>query len=298
MSAVTGDPRGLFKFPVLTPKSKVIVKAEVADDLNRVWESHIAGEREVLAVLGPTGTAKTSLAFNLAAIHNIPIMTFDAVGAREFSDWVGTTHLRGDQTVFVPSGFLTAVDADGPYGGQFRIVLVDEVNRAESTGALNALIPMLHDYLSLYVPELNRAVAIDPAVMFVLTANRGSQYGGTIGLDAAFVDRVTSWVRMDYLEKDAEKDLVVARTGLDGQQADRLCLAAQRVREAAQRGELPEGGGISTRRILIAAGKAVRGMSLHRAASLAWMGSYPDEGGSTSESTVVKSAIDAVLRGL
>ena len=283
---------------MLTKKSEVRVKTDMKEDLDAVWATHVSGEREVLAIIGPTGTGKTSLAYNLAAIHGIPVMTFDAVGAREFSDWVGTTHLRGDRTEFVPSGFLTAIDADGPYGGIPRMLLIDEVNRAESSGALNALIPILHGFASLYVPELGRGVSIDPTVMIVLTANRGSQYSGTVGLDLAFVDRVTSWAKLDYLESSEEESLVIERTGLEQDKARRLCMAVQKVRDAAGRGELPEGGGISTRRLLIAASKVHRGMPMHRAASLTWLGSYSEEGGSTSEHQVVKSAIDGVLRGV
>lgn len=298
MSKAHGDPRGLFKFPVLTKRSEVILKAEDIEDLDAVWASHADGERECIAIVGDTGTGKTSLANNLAARHDVGVFTFDAVGAREFSDWVGTTHLRGDRTEFVPSGFLQAIDADGPYAGQTRIVLVDEVTRAESTSALNALVPVLHDFASIYIPELGRSVAVDPAVLFILTANIGSQFTGTVGLDIAFADRVTAWAEMKTLDAEPEKDLVITRTGLDEQKASRLCLAAAQVRAAAARGELPEGGGISTRRLLVAARRAKRGMSLQRAAYLSWMRSYSAEGGSSSERTVVKSAIDGVLRGV
>jgi hypothetical protein len=296
MSKVHGDPNGLFKFPVLTKKSEVVMKAEDIEDMDAVWASHSDGERECIAIVGPTGTGKTSLANNLAARHDVGIFTFDAVGAREFSDWVGTTHLRGDQTVFIPSGFPRCIDADGEYAGQQRIVLIDEVTRAESTGALNTLVPVLHDFASLYVPELGRSVAVDPAVLFILTANIG--YAGTVTLDLAFSDRVTAWVEMKNLDPDPEKALVVTRTGLDEGLAARLCLAANQVRGAWQRGELPEGGAISTRRLLIAARRAKRGMSLQRSAYLSWLRSYSEEGGTSSERTIVKSAIDGALRGL
>lgn len=291
-----GDTRGLFKFPVVTKRSEVIVKADVATGLDGLWALHLQGHRQVVAIVGPTGTGKTSLAYNLAARHSVGIMTFDSAGAREFSDWVGTTHLRDGETKFIPSGFLSAIDADGPYGGQPRIILIDEVNRAESSGALNALVPVLHGFGTLYVPELGRGVNIDPTAMVILTANRGMQYA-VVALDLALSDRVTAWVKMEYIEPDREKALIVERYSLLEEDASRLVAAAQRVRDAANRGELPEGGGVSTRRLMQAAEKVEGGFTLLAAASWTWTGAYSDEGGSNSESTIVQAAIDAVLRG-
>ena len=297
-TAPKSDPRGLFKYPVVTKRSEVVVKADVRDDLDAHWDLHKSGHRQVLCIVGPTGTGKTSLVYNMAARKGVGIFIFDAMGAREFSDWVGTTHLRDGKTEFVPSGFLQAIDADGPYGGQPRIILIDEVNRAESSGALNALMPVLHSFGTLYVPEMGRGVAVDSAAMVVMTANRGSQYAGTVGLDRALADRVTAWFKLDYLEADAERALIEERSGLDTGKVLRLIGAADAIRRADQRGEIPEGGGISTRAILEAAVKAAAGMPLHRAATRAWLGLYSEEGGSSSEAQVVQSAIDATLRGL
>ncbi len=287
-------PTGLFRFPALTEAGEVVIKPDTAQHLDLLWGMHTAGKRQVIALVGPTGTGKTSLAYRLAARHGVGVMVFDAAGAREFSDWVGTTHLRDGRTEFLPSGFLTAIDADGPFGGQPRIVVIDEVNRAESSGALNALIPVLHGFGSLYVPEMGRSVNVDPTVMVVLTANRGTAYAGTVGMDLALQDRVTAWLRLDYLEEKDERALLMSRTGIDEAQATRLTAAAVRIRDAAGRGEVVEGGGISTRRLILAGEKVAAGFTLHAAATLSWLESYTDESG---ERAVVQSAIDAVLRG-
>lgn len=290
------DERGIFKYPLVTPLTEVVVTTDTLAGLDRLWAMHVAGKRQVMAFVGPTGTGKTSLAYNLAAKHDVGIMVFDAMGAREFSDWVGTTHMRDGETKFIPSGFLQAIDADGPYAGQFRIILIDEVTRAESTGALNVLMPVLHGFSSLYVPEMGRGVNIDPAVMFVLTANRGSQYGGTVGMDLAVIDRVASWVMFDYMSADAEAALLVRRTGITRENALLLHRAATQVRNVASRGDLPEGGGVSTRRLITAAEKVVGGFNLYDAAAWSWLGAYPSEG-SPSEKDTVQSTIESVLRG-
>jgi len=298
LTPMHGDERGLFKFPEVDKKTQVVIPAEMLEDLDLHWKLHVQGHRQILAMVGPTGTGKTSLAFNLAARKGVGIMVFDAVGAREFGDWVGTTHLRDGKTEFIASGFLDAIDADGPYAGMHRIICIDEVNRAESSGALNALMPVLHGFGSIYVPEIGKGVNVDPTAMVIMTANRGSQYAGTVGLDRALADRVTAWFKLEYLTNGTEVDVVVSRSGCTEEQATALCKAGDSIRRADERGELPEGGGISTRAVIEAAIKVNGGALLHRAATRAWVGLYPEEGGSSSESAIVQTAIDGALRGL
>ncbi len=298
LTVMHGDERGLFTFPEVDKKTQVIIPADMLEDLDLHWKLHVQGHRQILAMVGPTGTGKTSLAFNLAARKGVGIMTFDAVGAREFGDWVGTTHLRDGKTEFIASGFLDAIDADGPYAGMHRIILIDEVNRAESSGALNALMPVLHGFGSIYVPEIGRAVKVDHTAMVIMTANRGSQYAGTVGLDRALADRVTAWFKLEYLTNGTEVDVVVTRSDCTVEEATALCKAGDSIRRADERGELPEGGGISTRAVIEAAIKVKGGAPLHRAATRAWVGLYPEEGGSSSEAAVVQTAIDGVLRSL
>ena len=291
--AVTTD---LLQRPTVTKRSEVKVPADIQTGLDRLWQMHVDGNRQVVALIGPTGTGKTSLVYNLAARNKVGVFNFDCAGAREFSDFVGVTHLKGDETVFVPSALLQVIDADGPYAGQPRIVNLDEITRAESSGALNALIPMLHGFASIYVPEAGRTFNVDPAVMFTATANRGSQYSGTVGMDLALANRVTAWVKMNYADAATEVDIIVARSGVEPDKASALVNAADRIRQMAGRGELPEGGGISTRLLIEAAHKVAAGFSTHEAASWTWVGNYPDEGGSSSESYAVQSAIDYSLR--
>jgi hypothetical protein len=286
----------LLQRPTVTSETEVKVKRDVVEGLDRLWKLHVDGKRQVLCLIGPTGTGKTSLIYDMAARNKVGIFNFDCAGAREFSDFVGVTHLRGQQTVFVPSGLLRVLDLNGPYAGQPRVVNLDEITRAESAQALNALISMLHDFARIYVPEAGVAFDLDPAVMFTMTANRGAQYTGTVGLDLALANRVTAWVKMSYADATIEAKVLQDRTGIGGDEAVRLVGAAQRIRDMDERGELPEGGGVSTRLLLKAAEKVAAGFDLHAAASWTWVGNYSDEGGTQSEAYQVQSAIDMTLR--
>lgn len=295
--AIESTPAGaLLDFPKPAQTQDIKVKADVRAGLDRLWDLHVSGSRQVLALIGPTGTGKTSLVYSLAARKGVGVFNFDCAGAREFSDFVGVTHLRGEETVFIPSALLQVIDADGDYAGQPRIVNLDEITRAETSGALNALIPMLHGFASIYVPEAGRTFKVDPKVMFTATANRGSQYAGTVGMDLALANRITAWVKMPYADENTEAALLVERAGIDRDTSQRLVASAQRIRTMASRGELPEGGGVSTRLLIEAAIKVKAGFSLHEAATWTWVGNYPDEGGTGSEAAQVQSAIDYTLR--
>ena len=286
----------LMQRPAPESTEDIKVKADTRDGLDRLWDLHASGKRQVLALIGPTGTGKTSLVYSLAARKGVGVFNFDCAGAREFSDFVGVTHLKGEETVFVPSTLLQVIDADGDYAGQDRIVNLDEITRAETSGALNALIPMLHGFRRINVPEANRSYEVDPKVMFTMTANRGAQYAGTVGMDLALANRVTAWVKMDYADGSTEASLLVERAGVGKDEAQRLVSAADRIRKMAERGELPEGGGVSTRLLIEAGIKVAAGFTLHEAATWTWVGNYPDEGGTGSEAAQVQSAIDYTLR--
>jgi hypothetical protein len=289
------DDTGIFTWP--TEGSNIVVAPGTMEDLDKVWAMHIGGQKQVVAFVGPAGTGKTSIAYDLAAKHKVPVAKVDAAGAVTFADWVGfqSASERNGATVteWSPSGFIQAVRADGPMAGKPRIVVIDEVNRAESTGALNALLPVCDHIGSLYVPDALRAIPIDPAVLIVFTANIGGAYTGTVGMDAALEDRVTHWVEMLFPKEQVEVDLVVERTGLDAVRALKLVQAASQVRAIADRGEI--GKGIGPRKVLQAAAKVMGGFTLLSAAKSTWVLSYPADGGTTSERSTVRSAVESAL---
>lgn len=130
--------------------------------------------------------------------------------------------------------------------------------------------------------------------MYIMTANMGGSYTGTVALDQALVDRVTHWVDMVYPTPVAESKLVQDRTGLDNVQSDALVAAANQIRGMAAKTEIVEG--IGPRRVLMAARKIVGGFTPRSACYSTWALAYSNEGGSTSERNNVKSAIDGFFK--
>jgi MoxR-like ATPase len=281
------DPSGAGRI-ITSPLTQTVIRAAV--------KKHRTGERATLALVGPKGTGKTELVWDAAAEHGAGLFVFDGAGATSFADWTGTTALVTEDgrtvTRWLPSAFIEAISQDGPHGNEERWVLIDELNRAELSGALNALMPIL-SAAAVYIPETGRTIRVSRNVMFLFTLNRGSAYNATVTLDAALSDRIQSWVRTDYLPDADETALIASRTGLDHERAGSLVRVARQVREIADRGEVSDG--ISTRRILDAASMVMHGLTLREAAEVCWANYYPDEGGAEGERGIVLTAINASL---
>jgi nicotinamide riboside kinase len=290
------DPLGIFAWPVANPALEI--KTEGDPKLDAVWRLHTKGKRQTIALTGPSGTGKTSLAYGLAAKVGAPIIKVDAAAMTTLADWVGATAAteRNGATVteWLPSAFIEAVRADGPYAGTHRIVLVDEANRAETSGALNALLPVLDGTGTLYIADARRAIPLDPAVMVILTYNLGAAYSGTSTVDGALKNRVTHWVHVGYPKENVEQALLNDRTGISLVDADLIVRAAAAIRAVASRGEINEG--ISPRQTLEVAEKRCDGWSLLDAVTFCWVNSYDDQGGGQSDRARVKAAVDGVVR--
>jgi MoxR-like ATPase len=300
-SGTCGCPVGACVFEYPDPKAldPIIVTTENAAILTAALAKHAKGLPTRVILTGPTGTGKTELVRDIAANAGIPLHVFDGAGANTFDDWFGTVGLipapdgHGAITEFLPSAFLQAIRADGPHGDERRIVLVDEVNRAASSGALNALMGILTAHRVSIPAAAGKTFPVSRNVLFMFTMNRGSQYGGTVTLDAALADRMQTWVRTEYLDNATEAGLVRSRTGISEDAAGVLVTLATQIRAIADRGEVRQG--ISTRKVLDAAQAVACGLTLRLAAESTWANAYDDEGAADSERGIVLTSIRATL---
>lgn len=167
--------------------------------------AHRAGHFQVIAMVGPSGTAKTHAAQYLTHEEGLRWVKFDASGAVEPGDWFGTVAVANGSTVMLPSDLLAALVVPGE-----RTLIVDEMNRS-NVRALNALLPILDGSGTVVVPQTGQSVPINTDVMIVITANIGFQYGGTEPLDEAVRTRVTAWLDSDYLSEADEVALLMER---------------------------------------------------------------------------------------
>lgn len=194
------------------------------------WEaSSRDGNIENIALRGPSGTGKTSMAEQFAARYNRPYIPVECGMIIEPDQLWGNIELPGGGTmVFHPSPMLESFERiDRP------VILLNEANRFQAAKTQNAVLSMLDHQRVVYIEQLKRNVPIAPGITFFVTLNEGFDYSGTDVLDAALKSRLYYNVTCDYLKLDDEVTVLVTRTGLTPKAARNLCQIAANLRQSA-----------------------------------------------------------------
>jgi len=268
--------------------------------LAAAYNGFAKGKLTIVALRGPSGAGKTLAAMDLAVTKGLPFAKFETQGMRDFGDWYGTVGLTESNgasvTGFNPSDLTVAIDANGIYGGIPRLILIDEVTRADTAGALNALLALLDGHGTVYIPDARKSITVDPMVMFVLTANIGTGFNGTLPLDRAVSNRVKSWVMVDYPSPTVEAQIIAEQGGVPAATAAKVAQVATQLRAMANRGDLPVGP--STRQ-LVAVGEAIsNGLTPVEAYEVGFVyeGGMSTEGDGDSDIDKAMLTINAALR--
>jgi len=255
----------LAEAPASQPAGHPALKVPEADDTFWVDDKvvrllhtvgRISGKGEVVNVLlvGPKGTGKTSLPKEFAAANRRPFFTVHCQLIAERDDWWGSKELSLEKgTYFEKAAFLDAIETPG------CVILLDEANRTHPEN-LNALFGFLDHRRKAWVPALKREVAVAGGAVFFVTLNEGYEYVGTNPVDEALRDRMTYAVRMTYVPKKVEKAILIRRTRVDEDTAEKLAEFSRTVRRNPKLG-VP----VSTRQLLGAASLVVEGMALQDA---------------------------------
>ena len=219
--------------------------------LHAVGRMSGAGEVVNVLLIGPKGTGKSSLPKEFAAAQGRPFFEQHCQLVAERDDWWGSKELSLDKGTHVErAAFLDAVETEG------CVVMLDEANRTHPEN-LNALFGLLDHRRSAWVPLLKKTVTVARGVVFFVTLNEGYEYVGTQPLDEALRDRMTYAIPMGYVPKRREVAILVKRTGLAEDVADKLAEFARTVRR-----DVKLQAAISTRQLLGAAGLVNEGMAL------------------------------------
>jgi len=193
-------------------------------------------------LVGPQGCGKTSVAYEFAAKTKMPLLKMNCPLVREPRDWFGAKRAEAGSVFWDKALFAEAIAQGG------LIVLLDEITRA-TPNVLNSLLPLLDWTRETYVEEAKEKLQVGPKTYFFATANIGAQFTGTFKLDSALADRFGAIVECSFLPAQDEAELLVKRSGISMDVANRLVKIANMVRNENQNsGKLTET--ISTRVLL------------------------------------------------
>lgn len=202
-------------------------------------------------LIGPSGTGKTELVMLACSKLGIRCSVYDMGSMYDpISGLLGVHRLKaGGVSEFDYAKFTKDIQQPG-------VVLLDELSRAPAM-TNNLLFPCLDSRRSLPVEMAGgddvRSIDVHPDCVFIATANVGAEYTGTTSLDRALVGRFFP-IELDYMAEPDEVMMLIARCGLETDDARNIASVAGSIRNLYRKGELSST--VSTRET-ISAGRLV-----------------------------------------
>lgn len=258
----------------------------------RVWKillENLNRKRNTL-LTGPSGSGKTEIVrrlceqtgtpFTIIQMGSITDPTEQLVGKMDIDSLTGGT-------VFDWADFALAIQKPG-------VVLLDEVNRIPKNGE-NTLFSCLDGTRELSAAGAKtsdrRTIKVNPDCCFFATANIGDEFTGTKQIDGALKTRFMQ-VELDYMTQGDEVKILMARTGVNKDDATNIAFVANKIRTMARKGEVQVS--ISTRETITCAELVHDGFSVLDAIGLTFLPLYDagyGNGDSNSERTQIKQVI-------
>jgi len=185
---------------------------------------------------GPQGCGKTVLARSIADSLGMVFVFFNCGAVVEASDFFVSIQVRASEsgapvTDFVKTDVLIALEDAAEHSERRYLVFLDELNRCQES-ARNALMPALDATRRVFHPIENTFIPIPDNVQFIAAVNRGREFTGTFGIDAAQLDRFAP-LQMDYPPPKAEVAILARRhPGLSAANLEIIVDVADAIRRA------------------------------------------------------------------
>lgn len=231
---------------------------------------------ERVFIYGPSGTGKSWLVRQIAALTQRPVRRVSLNGETSVGDFVGHWTVNDKkETVFV-KGILPQALQNG------HILQLDEVDAMQPEVGF-VLQQVLEPDGHLLLTDTGEAIAPHPDFRLVATANTlgfGSDSGlyasGTHVLNFSWLDRWEAVVHMDYLPAREEVGLLQSRyPSLGKDLPKRMVRAAGDLRRAHAEEQLT--AALSTRRLLAMCARLERGNDFQRALTVCVLNKVPPE---------------------
>lgn len=257
--------------PLIPQPDPTFIWTEACKDVAEAVEHN-----ERVFIYGPSGTGKTSLVRQIAALTQRPVRRVSLNGETSVGDFVGHwTVNEKKETVFV-KGILPRALEEG------HILQLDEVDAMQPEVGF-ILQQVLEPRGHLLLTDTGEDIAPHPAFRLVATANTlgfGSESGlyasGTHVLNFSWLDRWDVVVQMDFLPAKQEVELLRARhASLNKDLLKRIVKAAGDLRKAHAEEQLTTV--ISTRRLLALCARLERGNEFKRALMVCVLNKVPPE---------------------
>ena len=142
---------------------------------------------------GPQGCGKTVLARSIAETLGFEFVFFNCGAVVESTDFLASIQVRASDSGqpvmdFVQTEILESLLAAQESPGRSYLIFLDEFNRCQES-ARNVFMPALDSTRRIFNPISNTFIDIPDNVQFIAAVNRGNQFSGTFGIDAAQLDR-------------------------------------------------------------------------------------------------------------
>ncbi len=236
---------------------------------------------------GPTGCGKTRFVEHMtwrlyretANQLDVPLVTISCHEDLTATDMVGRYLLKGDETVWTDGPLTRAVRSGA-------ICYLDEI--VEARKDTTVLIHSLTDHRRILpIDKTGELVAAHPEFLLVISYNPGYQ-SVLKDLKPSTRQRFVS-LEFDYPGVEEEAAIIAHEAGVEADQAERLAVIGERVRNLKQHG-FEEG--VSTRLLIYAGELMSAGISARRAADVAIVSAISDD---ATVQAAVADIVDVIL---
>lgn len=188
---------------------------------------------------GETGTGKTAFWRQLSALLKRRLFRINFENGADSYNFIGGERAKDASTVYQYGTFSLGLKHPG------ALILLDELCFGKP-GHLAALHSTLEEEGKLTITETGERIEREEGVMICAadntngTGDRSGRYDGLYTMNSALRRRFSFWIRFEYMDPNAEADLVARHAGVGKKAATAAVVLMNALRTAARAGNLSD----------------------------------------------------------